>query len=170
MAEERSGLLRLGLRRDALELICDRGEFCGRGRLCGLVGRRRGEFGLLAAAVVQARLEATQALIAALGCELALFERVEVALELSARGQIRTERPGKVELHRRVELPSRATPKRARVDATGPRPDQEFCALRSRGNCRTLFASVHVRSWPCSSSSAKRDEPVAASSPVRRLR
>jgi hypothetical protein len=47
----------------------------------GLVARRRGEFGLLAAEVFEARLEPREPLLAAVGGELSLLEGLVVALE-----------------------------------------------------------------------------------------
>src|SRR6266571_6707671 len=81
MPEKRLRLLRFGLGDELVEVIRDGGEFGGRGRVCALVGRRCGEFGLLAAELLQTGVEAGQAFVAALGGELALFEGLEVALE-----------------------------------------------------------------------------------------
>src|SRR5712691_3360357 len=47
MPEKRFCLLWLGLGDELVEVIRDGGEFGGRGRVCALVGRRCGEFGLL---------------------------------------------------------------------------------------------------------------------------
>ena len=74
-------MLRFGVGHELVELVGDGGEFDGRGRVCALVGRCGGEFGLLAAEVVQARLEARQPFVTAPGGERALFERFVVALE-----------------------------------------------------------------------------------------
>jgi hypothetical protein len=81
MPKKRFRLLWLGLGDEVVEVVGDRGEFGGRGRVCALVGRSCGEFGLLAAELVQTSVEAGQAFVAAFGGELALFEGLEVALE-----------------------------------------------------------------------------------------
>ncbi|MFY9578035.1 MAG: hypothetical protein WAQ33_01795 [Gaiellaceae bacterium] len=81
MSENRLCLLWFGLGDEVVEVIRDGGEFGGGGRVCALVGRRCGEFGLLAAELVQTSVEAGQAFVAAFGGELALFEGLEVAIE-----------------------------------------------------------------------------------------
>jgi hypothetical protein len=63
--EERFRRLRVGFGDDSFELVGDSGEVGGRGRLGGLVGRLKREFGFLTAEVVEARLEARQSLFAA---------------------------------------------------------------------------------------------------------
>jgi hypothetical protein len=59
--------LRIGLGDGVFEVVGDIGDVGGRGRLCALVWRLEGEFGLLGAEVVEAALEARQSLFAAFG-------------------------------------------------------------------------------------------------------
>ncbi|MGH3105125.1 MAG: hypothetical protein ACRDN6_13615 [Gaiellaceae bacterium] len=56
----------MGFGDDVFEQVSDTGEFCGRGRLCRLVGRLQREFGVLRAEVVEARLQAREPRFAAL--------------------------------------------------------------------------------------------------------
>ena len=73
--------LRVGFSDDGFEVVGDGGEFGGGECVCGLVRGVEGEFGLLGVEVVEASLEAGEAVFAAFGCELALFEGFVVALQ-----------------------------------------------------------------------------------------
>ena len=79
--EERFRLLRLTLGDDAFKVVGDGGEIGRRRPTSGLVRGRRGEFGLLAVEVFEARVEPREPLVAAFGGELALLEGLVVALE-----------------------------------------------------------------------------------------
>jgi len=69
MSRPRSAFARCGsaFGHDAFEVVGDVGEVGGGGRVCALVWRLEGEFGLLGAKIFEARLQARQALFAAFG-------------------------------------------------------------------------------------------------------
>jgi hypothetical protein len=73
-------LLGLAVCDDGFESAGGRGEVGRCGRVCGLIGAVVGKLGLLGAEVVEAGVQARDALFAALGGELALLEGLEVAL------------------------------------------------------------------------------------------